>query len=90
MVAYVDQRGAANRELLIEYLRSHTCVDCGEKDIDVLEFDHIEDYGPGNRMVWGWIRGSTRRMMEEVARCEVRCANCHTRKTRKQFGYLSR
>lgn len=63
------------------YVSALTCMDCGEADPVVLEFDHVR----GNK-VWtisqmlhnGW---SMRRIMEEVAKCEVRCANCHKRRT---------
>src|SRR5690242_12009021 len=29
-----------NRILLFEYVSTHPCVDCGERDVLVLEFDH--------------------------------------------------
>lgn len=34
-------RVAQRTELLFEFFRTHPCVDCGENDPLVLEFDHI-------------------------------------------------
>jgi hypothetical protein len=32
-----------NALVMREYLMSHNCVDCGESDVRVLEFDHVGD-----------------------------------------------
>jgi len=67
-----------------EYLASHPCTDCGEADIIVLEFDHVR--GNKDRDIAQMIsdRLSLTRVILEIEKCEVRCANCHRRKTRSR------
>ena len=73
---------------LLEYLLSHPCIDCGEKDVTVLEFDHKGKI-PKIKAVSQLVRQqvSLVKIKEEVDKCEVRCANCHRRKTAKQFKW---
>lgn len=79
-----DLRVAANRALVQEYLLSHPCVDCGETDPIVLEFDHVRDTKLGDLSLLV-SSGRPRRIIEaEIAKCEVRCANCHRRVTHQR------
>lgn len=67
------------------YLQSHPCIDCGEKDILVLEFDHRDrnsKIGDINSIISG--SGSLEKVSEEISKCDVRCANCHRRKTARE------
>jgi hypothetical protein len=74
-----------NRQRIIEYFINHHCVDCGEKDIRVLEFDHLRDkentisYMIQYPMSWEKIE-------KEIKKCEVRCSNCHKIKTAKEIN----
>jgi len=75
------------REKLVTYLETHPCVDCGEKDLVVLQFDHVrgEKKAHVSRLVTGGFPWKT--IEAEIQKCEVRCANCHTRKTAASFGW---
>lgn len=75
------------RKHVFDYLVEHPCVDCGESDPVVLEFDHIGD----DKLceVSSLVRGATSvtRVQAEIDKCEVRCANCHRRVTAKRAGH---
>lgn len=73
---------------IFDYLREHPCVDCGEADPVVLEFDHVrgEKFATIARMAQGF---SLAKVRAEIAKCDVRCANCHRRKTASQLGWYA-
>lgn len=74
------------RKFLYDYYNSHACVDCGESDPIVLEFDHIkEKYSNIARMANRAL--SLKRIEVEISKCEVVCANCHRRRTARQFHW---
>lgn len=70
------------------YLQSHPCIDCGETDPIVLEFDHVR--GKKVDDISGMIEGahSEELVAKEIAKCEVRCSNCHKKKTAKEYGWF--
>ena len=70
-----------NKRRLYVYLSSHPCVDCGQTDVRVLEFDHVQGNKSANitRMLDNAVSWET--IEAEIAKCEVRCANCHRIKT---------
>ena len=75
------------RKFLWEYLLEHECVDCGESDPVVLEFDHVR--GKKKYNVAELTNGKAyaiSTVKAEIAKCEVRCANCHVRRTAKGQG----
>jgi hypothetical protein len=76
-----------NRQFLIEYLIDKSCIDCGETDAVVLEFDHIEPSTKIDCISEMIPRSSIENIKTELNKCEIRCANCHRRKTAKQFGW---
>lgn len=74
-----------SQDYIWDYLKNNPCIDCGESDPVVLEFDHID---PKNKTanVSELIKYSIYKIEKEINKCEVRCANCHRRKTAKQFN----
>ncbi len=75
-------------EWLIAYLRDHPCVECGESDPIVLEFDHVE--GTKEFNVGAAFRGSRSwaDVVKEIGKCEIVCANCHRKRTSRRGGFL--
>lgn len=73
-------------EKLFDYLEQHSCIDCGESDPVVLEFDHVRGEKSYNVSAMGWLVLSWNSLLKEIEKCEVRCANCHRRKTAERRG----
>jgi hypothetical protein len=67
---------------------SNGCVDCGEADPLVLEFDHRDRKAKLHSIsvLCSTSRGNLRLLVAELQKCDVRCANCHRRKTLKESG----
>ena len=90
-VANVRQRNDRVRleyqQRIADHLARHPCVDCGEADLRVLEFDHTDprtELGTIGRLVassleWG-------RIQAEIDKCQVRCSNCHRVRTMTDCG----
>ena len=77
-----------NRLVVRKYLETHPCVDCGETDFVVLQFDHIDRLTKKSTVSVLVLQGRKVEMIEaEIAKCQVRCANCHIRRTAQQFGW---
>jgi len=79
------QNKATTQAYIWDYLSSHSCVDCGETDPRVLEFDHVRgDNSTISKMVAD--NRSLSAIQNEISKCVVRCSNCHRRKTYKEQG----
>jgi hypothetical protein len=61
------------------------CVDCGNDDLVVLEFDHVPGRGPKMASVTSIIRCSWSVVLAEIAKCDLVCANCHAHRTRDRL-----
>lgn len=86
-VARINKYRIDNRALMLAYLLAHPCVDCGETDPVKLEFDHRDpSLKRGNIGVMA-ARKPWRLVLREVEKCDVRCVNCHLRRTAQQFNW---
>lgn len=85
---YASRRDSADaaREYIVEYLSAHPCVDCGEPDIVVLDFDHVRGVKRKDVSVMACGGYSLDSVKAEIAKCEIRCANCHRRATIRRAG----
>jgi len=77
-----------NQVWIVAYLLQHPCVDCGQRDIRCLDFDHR----PGTwklKHVTKLVHeaASLASIEREIEKCDVRCANCHRRRTAERGNF---
>lgn len=86
-IRYYRLRGP-NRLEMLRYLKNHSCVDCEETHPATLQFDHVRGQKKMDitRMftMYKWDK-----VLQEIAKCEVRCANCHAKKTALERDYYT-
>jgi len=77
------------RDFLHKYKEFHGCCECGGKfPYYVLDFDHRnpeeKSYQPAKLAE----TGSWDKMLAEIAKCDVVCANCHRERTHQKKHYF--
>lgn len=81
------KRVIENKQKLYDYLLLNPCIDCGIDDPIVLEFDHVK--GVKKEIISKLVNQgfSWEVIYDEIKKCSVRCANCHRKKTAKDFKW---
>ena len=80
--AYFKERARRREQEIQEFIQQQrvglSCIRCGNTDIRVLDFHHVDKNSKEisiARIVYrGW---SNERILQEIAKCEALCANCH-------------
>lgn len=86
-VARIKSYRIGNRALMLAYLLAHPCVDCGETDPVKLDFDHRDPALKQGNIGFIAARKPWHLVLREVEKCDVRCANCHSRRTAQQQNW---
>lgn len=81
-----DRKRARLRQMVVE-AKSVPCTDCGETlPPYCMDFDH-RDRGEKEALISHLVNQlSTRRLLAEIAKCDVVCANCHRIRTWQQVA----
>lgn len=87
VVARKERTIQKNREYIISILKESSCTDCGERDILVLHFDHLDRKSKSSSISNMVTRSTVSSIKKEIEKCVVRCANCHARRTAHQLGF---
>lgn len=89
---YVDKAKIwteARKREFFTWLRDQKCVDCGNDDLRVLEFDHRNPESKSGNISRMLTEASSAKLEEEMAKCDIVCANCHRIRTAERGNYYS-
>jgi len=85
--AHRKDRSATNKRVIWAILSRVGCEVCGEKNPLVLEFDHINPADKSGEMAQMISKGtSLDKLLDELEKCRIVCANCHRIHTFEQNG----
>lgn len=84
---YDEKRKRGLRDLVYEYLFDKKCIDCNENDSLVLQFDHVKGAKRNSISQMVMNGNSWLNILKEINKCEIRCANCHIRKTAEEYNW---
>jgi hypothetical protein len=75
--AYQQERGKSRKKKVID-LMGGKCVKCGySRNYAALEFHHLDPSKKEINISGNGIKGSWKRLMEELKKCVLICSNCH-------------
>jgi len=69
------------------------CIDCGYNDFTYFSVFHFDHRNPSAKLynvscMIDISRKNYHMITEEIEKCDLRCANCHQKRTTKQYGYI--
>lgn len=79
------------RDNMLDYLKDKNCIICGESDIRVLEFDHVNpsekafSISQSVRLGYRWPA-----VQAEIKKCRILCSNCHKKHTAGQANWYKK
>lgn len=77
------KKAVARNQSFVNQIKSVPCMDCGGRFPPcAMDFDHrdpdVKTFTIGNAVAMGW---RIERILEEVLKCDIVCANCHRIRT---------
>lgn len=76
------KRNRAKKLAIVQAIKSGACTDCGGTfHPEAMQFDHV---GEKFAAVSSMLTYGIDRILAEVAKCELVCANCHAVRTHKR------
>lgn len=77
-----------SRKWIRELKESKPCLDCGVTyPWYVMDFDHVSGEKDGNVSAMIARKVSKQKILDEIAKCELVCANCHRARTFSRLGF---
>jgi hypothetical protein len=74
---------------VVREAKSKSCIDCGMKYAYwVMQFDHVRGEKLFN-IGYDFHRHGLQKVLDEIAKCDVVCANCHADRTHKRLALSS-